>query len=77
MKGVSNAPTTIFSRYVESTTCSHAFVGMVQFETSAGLVVIGGLFPLASWLLFLLYNLTIDVLRAILAIPAKLDALRR
>ena len=33
--------------------------------------------PLAAYLAFIVYYLSIDVLRAILAVPEKLDALRK
>ncbi len=40
-------------------------------------LVVLALFPIIAYLLFLLLYLVVDVLRAILAIPAKLDALRK
>ena len=43
----------------------------------SAVVLLAALLPLAAYFLFLLSYLVIDVLRAVLCVPAKLDALRR
>ena len=45
-------------------------------STAASLVVGAAVLPLVAYVAFLLYYLTIAVIRAVLVIPAKLDALR-
>jgi hypothetical protein len=48
------------------------------FQLDSGHVVLGAVaLPLAAYLAFIVYYLSIDVLRAILAVPEKLDALRK
>jgi hypothetical protein len=45
--------------------------------TGTALVLVACLVPILTYFLFLLQYLVVDVLRAVLAVPAKLDALRR
>jgi hypothetical protein len=45
--------------------------------TGSALVLVACLVPIFGYFVFLLQYLIIDVLRAVLAVPAKLDALRR
>jgi hypothetical protein len=49
--------------------------GMALGFGSANLVIAGGVLPFTGYVTFVLYYLTIDVLRSILVLPAKLDAL--
>ena len=61
---------------------SHALLAFVPFPVpteiaGAGLIAAGCLFPVFAYISFLVYYLLIDVLRAILSIPGKLDQLRR
>ena len=49
--------------------------GMLRADQAMTVTVYAGLLPLAGYLAFLLYYLTIDVLRAVLSIPGKIDQL--
>ncbi len=40
-----------------------------------GLIIVASCLPFASYLLFAVYHLTVDVLRSILSVPGKLDSL--
>ncbi len=54
------------------------FKGDYQGASSMALVgIILGLLPIYVYVLFLAFVFCIDVLRAILSIPSKLDALRK
>jgi len=48
-----------------------------KIERSYGLIICSGLLPLLSYILFVLYYLVIDIIRAILSLPKKIDNLRK
>ena len=51
--------------------------GFEMIISGRTLVAVAGLWPIAAYLFFIISYLGIDVMRAILALPGKLDALRR
>jgi hypothetical protein len=75
----------ILSIFGQDTHFAEALFAFVPFDISVGtggplgviIIATACLFPLFAYLSFLLYYLLIDVLRAILSIPGKLDQLRR
>jgi len=67
---------------------ANAIVSVLQFAPTAGLdvsagfggsavVMVGALLPMIGYFLFLLGHLVIDLVRAVLCVPTKLDALKR
>jgi hypothetical protein len=52
-----------------------AFAGMMAIPAVTGVLALG-LLPFVAYLLFLVYYLTIDLMRSVLVLPGKLDALR-
>ncbi len=48
-----------------------------KIEWSYSLIISSGLLPLLSYILFVLYYLVIDIIRAILSLPRKIDNLRK
>jgi uncharacterized membrane protein (DUF485 family) len=48
-----------------------------KIEWSYSLIISSGLLPLLSYILFVLFYLTIDIIRAILSLPRKIDNLRK
>jgi len=52
-----------------------AFIGAMATPVIAGVLALG-LLPFMAYLVFLLYYLGIDLMRSVLVVPAKLDALR-
>ena len=54
-------------------------VAGMPFRSYQGMQItfLAGLLPLAAYLVFLTYNLTIELMRAVLVVPAKLDRLAK
>lgn len=48
-----------------------------KIEWSYSLIISSGLLPLLSYILFVLFYLVIDIIRAILSLPRKIDNLRK
>lgn len=48
-----------------------------KIEWSYSLIISSGLLPLLSYILFVLFYLAIDIIRAILSLPRKIDNLRK
>jgi GYF domain 2 len=75
----------LLSIFGQDTAFAASLVAFAPFDISAGsggplgviIIAASCLFPLVGYLSFLAYYLLIDVLRAILSIPQKLDQLRR
>lgn len=53
------------------------FFAPAKIEWSYSLIISSGLLPLLSYILFLLFYLIIDIIRAILSLPRKIDNLRK
>ncbi len=53
------------------------FFAPAKIEWSYSLIISSGLLPLLSYILFVLFYLIIDIIRAILSLPRKIDNLRK
>ena len=69
----------IFTTYIQSGESSNRFLtaNMLADMTAAARFVLIGLLPLAVYLIYIFYYVTLDLIRAILQLPGKLDALKK